>query len=234
MNRIAFESLGPAGWRAGLADPWLHWKRGRSAWELAVSWESRRVSASGLPPEIELAFTTHAVFVGAVLLLGIPEHRVTLDDPKRPSQSDLWAMLRTPRGLASMSIEAKAGEEFDRRVGDWLGREGEGKEKRLAFLSDCLGLTSTPPRSIRYQLLHRTASAVLEAKRWGAPLALMLVQSFAESPTSWQDYADFAGILGLNARRGGITESRQLGEIELHLAWVDSPLADDGVASQSV
>jgi hypothetical protein len=44
---------------------------------------------------------------------------------------------------------------------------GLGKLTRLAFLCDVLGLEErTLPHDICYQLLHRTASTVTEAKRF--------------------------------------------------------------------
>jgi len=234
VSRIVAESLGTAVWRAGLADPNLHWKRGRSAWEAAVSWESRRTSPSGLPEEIEVALVRHPSLQRATLLLGIVEHTVILDDPKRPSQNDLWGVLLTDAGHVSMAVEAKAGEDFDKTLGVWLKSDSEGKEKRLAFLCNHLGLREDPPDALRYQLFHRSVSAVLEARRWRFPAALMLVQSFEESRTSWQDYAAFASFLGLDARRNDVSGPRTFDGIALFLAWVDSPKADDRRAASAV
>ncbi len=234
MSRIVSESLGPAVWRAGLSDPNLHWKRGRSAWEAAVSWESQSASHTGLPQEIDAAFSRHPSFQRATLLLGIVEHTVILDDPKRPSQNDLWGVLLTDEGHVSMAVEAKAGEDFDKPLGVWLKSDSEGKEKRLAFLCNQLGLQKAPPDALRYQLFHRSVSAVLEARRWRFPTALMLVQSFEESRTSWQDYAAFASFLGLDARRNEVSGPRALAGIALFLAWVDSPKADDRRAASAV
>jgi len=134
MTRLVSACLGTAIWRAGLADPYLHWRRTRSAWEMAVSWESQRNSLSGLPHEIHGALNSHRAFRNPVLLLGIVEHRVNLDTPKTPSQSDLGCMMLTDAGQVSVTVEAKAGEEFDKRLRDWLVSESEGKQQRLAFL----------------------------------------------------------------------------------------------------
>lgn len=89
MTRIVSASLGTAVWRAGLADPYLHWRRTRSAWEMAVSWESRRNSQAGLPDEVHAVLNAHDDFRNPTLLVGIVEHRVTLDTRKTPSQNDL-------------------------------------------------------------------------------------------------------------------------------------------------
>ncbi|MGH2405381.1 MAG: DUF6946 family protein [bacterium] len=234
MSRIVSESLGAAVWRAGLADPQLHWKRGASAWELAISWESRRSSDSGLPVEVERTLNAHAAFRSPRLLVAIVEHSVVLDDPRRPSQSDLWGILLTEAGHVSMSVEGKAGEEFDRRLGMWLKDQSKGKVARLRFLCDQLAIPVQPADSLRYQLFHRAAAAVLEARRWRLPMALMLVQSLAESRTSWQDYADFAQLLDLKAQRQSVIGPRDACGVPLYLAWVDSPKAPDHVAASAV
>lgn len=234
MTRIVSASLGAAVWRAGLADPYLHWRRTRSAWEMAVSWESERASESGLPHEIHAALNAHPTFRNPRLLLGVVEHRVMLDTLKTPSQNDLWCMLITDEGQVSVAVEAKAGEEFDKRLQDWLASESEGKERRLAFLCRELGVSGVPDQNLRYQLFHRAASAVLEAKRWRVGKALMLVQSFKESGTSWQDYADFAALLGLTVGRNIVSGPVKASGVDLYLSWVESPLATDAAAASAV
>lgn len=56
-------------------------------------------------------------------------------------------MLLTDTGQASVAVEAKAGEEFDKRLQDWLVSEGESKEQRLAFLCDVLGIFFAPSQT---------------------------------------------------------------------------------------
>lgn len=226
--------MGTAEWRAKLADPYLHWRRKKSAWELAVSWESRRTDETGFPPEIETALNAHPVFESARLLMAVPEHRVKLDDDRRPSQNDLWAMLLLRQGYASVAVEAKAGEDFDKTITEWMSKESEGKTERLQFLTQTLGLPEVPPGNIRYQLVHRTASAVLEALRWKAPVALMLVQCFKESPTSWSDYRAFAALFGIKVEgRGVISGPIRIADVDLFLGWITSPMADDATAAKA-
>jgi hypothetical protein len=234
QHRIFVPTLGPSNWRAFLAEPFLHWRREKSAWELAVSWEVAAKTNSGMPTEVVRALTSNPNLVGAELLLAIPEHRVTLDDDRRPSQSDLWVVLWTPKGYVSVAIEAKAGEEFDKPIEQWLKHESSGKERRLTFLTKELGLVAPPPGFIRYQLVHRTVAAILEAKRCHFELALMLVQSFDESPSSWIDYEKFANLLGVSAIRGGITGPRQIDNISLYLGWIDTRTATDAEAATTI
>lgn len=231
QGRIFVPSLGPSSWRSFLAEPFLHWRREKSAWELAVSWEVAAKTESGMPNEVVRALTSNPDLTGAELLLAAPEHRVTLDDDRRPSQSDLWVVLWTPKGYVSVTVEAKAGEEFDKPIEQWLNQESGGKERRLAFLTRELALVRTPPGFIRYQLVHRSVAAVLEARRCHFELALMLVQSFKESPSSWLDYEKFADLLKIPAVRGDITGPRQINDISLYLGWVDSPKATDAKAA---
>jgi hypothetical protein len=233
-RRIFTPSLGPSSWRAFLADPIVHWKRGKSAWELAVSWEAAARTESGFPTEVRRALESNPVFAGTELLVAVPEHRVTLDDDRRPSQSDLWLVVWTPNGYASVTVEAKAGEEFDKAIDQWLKDESDGKERRLAFLTETLGLCAPPPGFIRYQLIHRTAAAILEAKRCRFTLALMLVQSFEESRTSWSDYQKFAERLDIPSGRNTITGPRRVKEIDLFIGWVDSQKATDTAAANSI
>ena len=140
----------------------------------------------------------------------------------------------TPNGYASVTVEAKAGEDFDKPIEQWLKQESDGKEKRLAFLTKTLGLSAHPPGFIRYQLVHRTAAAILEAKRCRFKVALMLVQSFEESRTSWLDYERFAELLSVQSARNAIIGPRRIDEIDLFLGWVDSQKATDRAAANAV
>lgn len=134
-----------------------------------------------------------------------------------------------------MAVEGKAGEEFDKRLVEWLGEGSIGKENRLKFLCDTLGLKERPNLELRYQLFHRAVSAIIEARRWRIPTALMLVQSFAESPTAWNDYVAFAALLNVSAVRNDISSVRALDKgIALHLGWVDSEIAPDDLAAKAV
>ena len=240
MSRIATESLGTAAWRAGLSDPHLHWKRGKSAWEMAVSWEAKRDTHSGLPPEIVAAMTAHPAFLEPQLLVGLVEHCVMLDDPRRPSQNDLWAIVLTATGHVSMAVEGKAGEEFDKPLGEWLtgktpsNDKSAGKQRRLDFLCSALALKARPAAELRYQLFHRTASAVIEAKRCRLPTALMMIQSFAESRSSWSDYAAFTQLFGVSAARQTIIGPWDACGTSLYFGWVDCRAADDTLAATAV
>lgn len=69
-----------------------------------------------------------------------------------------------------------------------------GKEDQLRFLCSELWQAYPPPGQIRY---HRTVSAVLEAKRFGASEAAMVVHSFSPMNEWLGDYQAFLRMFGL-------------------------------------
>jgi len=50
---------------------------------------------------------------------------------------------------------------------------------------------------LRYQLFHRSASALLEADRYHADTALLLVHSFSPDDAGFADFAAFLRALGI-------------------------------------
>lgn len=201
--------------------------------ELAASWEVAQRTARGLPPEVENALDSQPSLQGAGLLIALPEHKVPLKGRGKPSQSDVWAFLRAGTNYVSMTVEGKAGEPFGLTIGDWLKQVSDGKRERLEYLCELLQVPA-PGAELRYQLFHRTASALIEARRFGASLAVMLVQSFAEDAQSWSDYSAFCAILGTSAGRGELVEARRTGDLRLFLGWVDSKVASDAALASVV
>ena len=227
MKRVFIPSSGASDWRRFLADPDTQWRRGKSAMELAVSWEFAQRSERGLPQEVARAIDSQSALEGARLLIALPEHKVALKGRGKPSQNDVWALLRKDDKYVSMTVEGKAGESFATTLGEWLVDGREGKRDRLEHLCQVLQSGSAPPPELRYQLFHRTASAVIEAQRFGASFAVMIVQSFFEDPVSWNDYSAFCSLLGASAIRGSLVEVRRTGDERLFLGWVDSKVAAD-------
>lgn len=216
MSRIYVPAQSAEDWKRLLADPELHWKSGRSARTLANCWQD----ADGFPPSVAQAL--QAAGLDLDLLLGLPEHRVPLPGGSRPSQTDLFFLGRDgDRGLVSMAVEGKAGESFGPLVSDWLKDDEGGKSKRLQFLLTTLGLPPDPPSDLRYQLLHRTASAVIEAERFNATTAIMLVHAFTDDEKGFGDFTAFAKALGAASTRGQIARAHPCGDVELWLGWVD-------------
>ncbi len=230
MNRLYVPTLGPTDWRRLLADPATQWEPLKSALEMAVSWEGARETSRGFPPEVAAALDSLPELAGASLLLGLPEHKVSFEGGGHPSQNDLWALLKLPSGLASLAVEAKAGEKLDELVRDWLPKDGERSRKpeRLSALQRRLAIPDLDVSGVRYQLLHRTASALKEAERFGAKVAVMFIQSFARQADeqSWQDFKFFAGLMGIAPLEGRLHLSPRDTTVPLCLGWVTSTPAD--------
>jgi len=153
-------------------------------------------------------------------LIIIPEHQVPLPGGTRPSQNDCWVLARTMNDLVSIAIEGKVSEPFGPSIGEWFQDATDGKKKRLAYLCSQLGLDENLPENIRYQLLHRTASAVIEAKRFNAKFAVMAVHSFSQTAEWLDDYKDFAALFGVKSDSNSIVSVGSKDGIDLYLAWV--------------
>jgi len=154
------------------------------------------------------------------MLLGIPEHKVPLPGGSRASQNDVWVLAGNAEGLVFIAVEGKVAESFGPTLGEWRKDASAGKAKRLGYLLECLGLREIPPDEVRYQLLHRTASAVIEAGRFHAKSAVMLVHSFSQSDAWYADYERFLALFGAAAVQGELVSLGCVSGIELYSGWV--------------
>ncbi len=190
IPKVYIPTTGPDDWQRFLADPAKQWRTGFSAKTLAYCWECAN---GGLPNEIASMLRPHGGEVE--LLLAIPEYRVALPGASRgESQSDIFALARAGHRTFAITVEGKVNEPFSETVGDWLQTASDGKRERLAFICDLLGLTLPLPDHIHYQLLHRTASAVIEVRRFKTDAAAMIVHSFSRERMGFGDFAQFASL----------------------------------------
>jgi hypothetical protein len=218
MSMILRPTNTPDDWKAFLAKPELHWKPGRSAMETAHAWEG----ANGLPNELA------ALFPGAEMLFAIPEWRVPLPGGERDSQNDVFALLSDDRGLVPVMVEAKRDEPFGPTLGEWLRTPSTGKTARLAAICEMLGLDPAKlAPELRYQLFHRTASAVVTAQRFHASRAAMVVQSFSPEHSWFTDYAAFASLFGLAAELDTIAEAVLPTGVRLSIGWAQCRLTTE-------
>jgi hypothetical protein len=214
MSRIFFPSKGVEEWRHLLADPELHWKAGRSAMTLARCWEA----ANGLPSEIAALLTN--IGSPAELLLAIPEHKVPLPGSSRgDSQNDIFALVRAGSTTVAVMIEGKVDEPFDRPLGQWLLNASDGKRERLAFVCEMLGLREPPPGDVFYQLLHRTASAVIEARRFGTSAACMIVHSFSPTGMWFDAFKRFVSLYNVEIERDRLVRLPGSTPVPLFVGW---------------
>lgn len=195
MTRILTPSPGPGAWRQFLAEPEKHWVKGYSARTLAHAWEA----ADGMPDEV--ADILGEAFGPFELLLAIPEHKTPLPGGRRESQSDVFALIRHQQGLATCTIEGKVDEPFGPIVAEWIRDASPGKKERIAYICELLGLSEIPA-AVHYQLLHRTASALIEADRFCATDSVMIVHSFSPEQRWFEAYERFCEVMGCRAEVG--------------------------------
>jgi hypothetical protein len=170
-----------------------HWQPGRSAKSAADLWFAN----NEIPSSVAAILGCDHRFARAKLLDAFLERLVDLGDGKQPSQTDVMAIVRIDDELGILAIEAKVDETFGPTVDEWL-KNGKGddttRQARLEHLCRTLGLMTSEVGPLRYQLIHRTASAVFEAKRYCARQAAMLVQSFCPKKSWFDDYEPWASV----------------------------------------
>jgi hypothetical protein len=208
-----------------LAHP-SHWKEGRSAERLASVW----FAAKGIPKSVRNVLETCTSYGTLEVLVGAFEHTTRLDDFSRASQTDLLVVARSPQGagsakIAVIAVEGKVDESFDLPVNErrLRARKGSRWPERLEGLCRKLGLSITAVDAIRYQLLHRSVAALIEAGRFGAKEAMLLVHSFARDNENdhFEDFVAFARLLGIkNAGKNRVSSACKIGGVNLRLAWV--------------
>lgn len=221
---ILVPSRGTDSWRALLADPEKHWKPGYSARELADRWEA----AAGFPAEVESLLKQDERTRGATVLLAIPEHRVVLAGGARASQTDLWVLARTRTSLMSIAVEGKVNESFGPTVGEWQPAGSTGRSQRWAAICSLLEVDQQCDQATRYQLFHRTASALIEARRFVARSAAVIVHSFSPMAASFTDFQQFVRLLGGDVERPGqLVAVPPREDIALFFGWAVGPVPVD-------
>ncbi len=222
--KIVVPSAGPNSWRELLREPDRQWRDGYSAKELARAWEN----AEGFPAEVSSLFMSAGppALRDAIPLLAIPEHQVPLPGGDTSSQNDVLVLASGRGRLIAITVEGKAEEPFAEPLATWLQGASPGKLKRLSYLKSVLGLSGDLPKEIRYQLLHRAASALIEADRFSASFAVMVVHSFSPSATSLPDFEQFVSLFGVHHEVGCLAQLGTPGGVPFFAGWAQgSPAA---------
>ncbi len=221
MSPIFIPAQSPDDWRQFLAEPERHWKIGYSARALAYCWHA----ANGFPPEIIHMFEASSMdaFHSVTPLIIIPESKVSLKGKGPASQNDLFVLAKAgDNELVSITVEGKVEESFGVPLRQWKLAGGgftDNKRTRLEGLAKQIGLAQIPD-DIYYQLLHRTASAVIEAKRFNAKYAVMLVHSFSLTGSWFAEYARFLNLFNVEAHKAHLHYLNSVDGITLYSAWV--------------
>jgi hypothetical protein len=185
VKRILVPTETGTDWQRLLGKPKLHWKKGRSAMSAAACWEE---SQPQLPSEIiqVLEGSKERSLINLDLLEAIPEWEVVLPGGDTASQTDILAITRNKFGLVILGVEAKVDEPFGPTLQEKKSGASDGQLERIVYLEQELGCSVSFEDNIRYQLLHRTVSALLTARAFHAPVAVMLVHSFSLI-SKWRD-----------------------------------------------
>jgi len=174
-----------------------HWKPGRSACELGTSWN--RSGTVCVPQEIEAMLQSHAGTRGAIIHSGFIEHETVLPfSAVGPRCHDLFLLGNcSDKSPLVLSIEAKADESFDAAIEEKIVKLSGKKSNfptRLEWLTyylfDESAFTDFEERILKqtyarmpYQLFAAVGSLCLEANRYGAQRAVLIVHEFRTNLT---------------------------------------------------
>ncbi len=130
------------------------------------------------------------------------------------------AACRNDLGLCVIGVEAKVLEPFGPLVAEKRAKASSGQSERLTYLQSLLRVERFDD-AIRYQLVHRTASALLTAREFHAVAAVMLVHAFDTPDAQRIDFEAFK--LALNAREVShlLYKVATFEKPALYLAWCD-------------
>lgn len=191
-----------------------HYKTGHSAYECAHKWKTVK---SEFPEPIAsiLRKASQSILRDLKICQIQAEYAVYLDVHTSPSKNDLLLFCESQKGQkVVIAVEAKCDESFAQPIRDWLctadlpnprsqrkmfneeKQPVERKLRRLAFLNEVLSQNFGSDSAIRYQLLHRFASAILTARQTFARAGIMLVEAFTQSDRNFKDFQDFCAVLG--------------------------------------
>ncbi len=218
MKRIFIPSETGTDWQHLLGKPKLHWEKGHSAMSAAACWEE---SQPHLPAEIiqVLEASREPLLSNLELLIAIPEWEVELPGGITASQTDILAITRNESGLTILGIEAKVDEPFGPTLGEQKLGASNGQIERIRYLEKELGRTVPFESHIRYQLLHRTVSALLTARDFHAHVAVMLVHSFSPSSKWRDDFEVFCQELNCSSLNHDLYEVPNIIGPRLFLGW---------------
>lgn len=235
-------------WKRLLADPDKHWRTGYSAKALAHCWEAahdfppsvRAVFDSssfalfhgiemllGIPErQVPLPGRGKASCSDLFVLAKSSGDLVSITVEGKVAESfdvlvSEWLLRKSVPETVTTEV-APTGEEVEAVATPTAPHKSgpsAGKLKRLAYLCQMLGVDEEAVRPLRYQLLHRTVSALIEAERFNAPHALMLVHSFSQTCEWFDDYKNFATALGVAVEPNAIAYVGKRAGVELYLGW---------------
>ena len=219
MSNIFVKTKGVDSWKEFLENTEIQWQPGYSAKSLANAWESNE----GFPKEIQEAFhVAHDEFIKNIeFLYGFPEYKVQIPGGAKASQNDLYVLAKSKEQLICIMVEGKANEDFGPLVNEWVLKANNGWDNsRLQYLIGLLGLQEKEVGEIRYQLLHRTASALIEAERVGTNKCMVIVHSFSQKQAHFEDYKRFLEMFSISPQVNKVCTPVHLNGKQVYFLWV--------------
>lgn len=183
---------------------------------LAAAW----LEARGFPEPVRTLLDAYEPFVAAQPLLAWVAPRAGA------TPRDLYVLAKLTDGaLAAIAVAGP----LDLRgpsIEDWLlAAPSPARLERLQQLGERLGLPLGELRALSQPLVTRTAAALLEAERFNATHALMLVHAADGTPPDRDERRTLIGALGgaLGGTRAddGIVAVTAPVDIALYLGWVE-------------
>ena len=162
-------------WKKTLSRKELHWKEGRSAYELANYF----IGANGGLPD-RIAEVLSAQNLPVLDFICYPEYKTRFDDCRGEPRNHDMLMVSTDNSLV-IGVEAKVDEMLGKTIAQEWETAGDNKKKRIRGLTRRLfdrEPTDGYMENLRYQLLTATAGTLAEAKKRNIKKALLLVLVF--------------------------------------------------------
>lgn len=218
MNKVYVPARTAEDWWSFTQNPDKPWETSQAARALAVCWQASK----GFPPCVRRTFQNASIktFKHIEPLLIFPQHKVSFPGDGTAARNDIFVLARSASQLVSIVIEGQCDTSFD-RTSSWDPEVSAGQCQRLEFICSELNIPTDSLASIPYQLLQRTVSAILMARRFQAGIALMLVHAFRPQRRSFDDYAAFATLFGIRAAKNAIQPALRFDGLILYLGWAD-------------
>lgn len=201
--------------RRSLPDPDAQWLPGSSAFELAFAW----VNAGDFPPAVRQVLATVPAYAGIKLLKAIFVKQTDLRSFGGPNDTNLMVSAELKDGRAVIAVEGKRDEDFGPSVAHW--KDSVARERRLNTLCQTLSVDPKDCQALNYPLVRRTASALFEAQHEQAKHAMLLVHSFSDKDTGFEEFRAFTATIGAPVMAANqVSVERILDGVALRFAWI--------------
>jgi hypothetical protein len=160
------------------------WKDGRSARELAKAWFPVPGQME-IPAEFQVLLDSSPMTAGVSLEKAVPELETRFDDcGGKGHHSDLAVWGKVGLNRVTICVEARTDEEFGPLAGEYVVKRARDKPasrvpERFSLLCEGLmGYQSDVVNRLRYQLFTAVAGTLVEASKYDADIAVLVIHEF--------------------------------------------------------